>query len=187
MLNTDIFNFEFVDRFEERYIIDNYLFSDSEYALWVHGKRGAGKSFFLSEYVASKKDFTSIYVNLDIDNITSGAYLKEFISVLNKSTNLKFISYLRANYNSIAMIGQKAVNTIFKLTELDDIGLSELSSSVTEYFISKYGERENTVLVIKKYMLEAIKKCGNIVFILIILASVMQCPLISLWHLFMNC
>lgn len=49
MLNTDIFKFEFVDRTEERQIIDNYLFdfsNNSDYALWIHGKRGTGKSFF---------------------------------------------------------------------------------------------------------------------------------------------
>lgn len=49
MLNTDIFQFEFVDRTDERQKVDEYLddFSKSPgYALWMNGKRGTGKSFF---------------------------------------------------------------------------------------------------------------------------------------------
>lgn len=169
MLNTDIFKFEFVDRTEERRLIDSYLMdfsSNLSYILWIHGKRGTGKSYFLTEYVMSKKNFTSIYVNIEIENISSGAYLKAFISQLNKAANLKFTNYIRANYKSMATIGQKAVNMILNMTDLDDIGLDELSSSITNYFISKRDEKENTVVVIKKYIFEALKKCENMVFLL---------------------
>ena len=147
MLNTDIFKFEFVDRTEERRLIDSYLMdfsSNLSYILWIHGKRGTGKSYFLTEYVMSKKNFTSIYVNIEIENISSGAYLKAFISQLNKAANLKFTNYIRANYKSMATIGQKAVNMILNMTDLDDIGLDELSSSITNYFISNRDEKEKT-------------------------------------------
>lgn len=169
MLNTDIFKFEFVDRTEERQIINSYLmdFSSSlAYTLWIHGKRGTGKSYFLTEYVMSQRGFTGIYVNIEIENISSGVYLKTFISQLNKATNLKFLSYIRANYKSMATIGQKAVNMLFNIADLDDIGLDELSSSISNYFISKHNEKENTVAVIKRYIFEALKKCENMVFIL---------------------
>lgn len=169
MLNTDIFKFEFVDRTEERQIIDDYLlnFSNSpNYALWVHGKRGAGKSYFLTEYIMAKKAFTSVYINIEIENTSPGIYIKTFISQLSKMANLKFTNYIRANYKSIATIGQKAVNLALNLVDLDDTGLDELSSSITNFFVSKYGEKENTISVIKKYIAEALKKCGNIVFLL---------------------
>lgn len=169
MLNTDIFKFEFVDREEERRIIDSYLIDFSKslsYILWIHGKRGTGKSYFLTEYVMPNKNFTSVYANIEIENISSGAYLKKFICQLNKVVNLKFSSYIRANYKSIVAIGQKAVNMVLKITDLDEIGLDELSSSITNYFISKHNEKENTVVVIKKYIFESLKKCNNIVFLL---------------------
>ncbi len=169
MLNTDIFNFEFVDRAKERKIFDQYLFgssSQSEYALWLSGKRGTGKSFFLTQYVITKGNFVSVYVNTDINNASPGLYLKTFIGQLNKAANLKFSSYLRANYKSIATMGQKAINVALSLADLDDIGLDELGTSITNYFVSKHGEKENTVFVIKKYIAEALKRCSKIVFVL---------------------
>ena len=53
MLNSDIFNFEFVDRKSERDSVDNFLTDcqNSENVLWLSGKQGIGKSFFLTEYV----------------------------------------------------------------------------------------------------------------------------------------
>lgn len=180
MLNTDIFKFEFVDRTEERREIDEYLldFSSSlNYALWIHGERGTGKSFFLTEYIMAKKDFTSVYVNIEIKNISPGDYLKIFINQLNSAANLKFTSYLRANYKSIATIGQKAVNLVLNLVDLDDLGLNDFCSSITNYFISKQGEKENTVSVIKKYITEALKKCDKIVFLL---DNFSQCDVMSL-------
>lgn len=169
MLNTDIFKFEFVDRYKEREILDDFFSGNLDntcYALWLHGKRGTGKTYLLTEYVMNKDIFTSVYVNIELENAGPGDYLKKFINQLNKAANLKFISYIRANYKSIAAIGQKALNTVLNLTELDDIGLDELSSSITNYFISKQGEKENTVSVIKKYVVEALKKCERLVFML---------------------
>lgn len=169
MLNTDIFKFEFVDRVEERQTIDRYLadFTRSPgYALWLKGKRGTGKSFFLTEQVVCRKDFTSVYVNVEIGNNTPGSYLKALITQLNKSADLKFTSYLRANYKSIATIGQKALNLALSLADLDDIGLDELGTSITNFFISKRNEKENSVTVIQKYIAEALKKCERLVFVL---------------------
>lgn len=169
MLNTDIFQFEFVDRADERQKVDEYLadFSKSPgYALWLNGKRGTGKSFFLTKYVVAKEEFTSIYVNVEIGNVAPEAYLKAFISQINKAADLKFISYLRANYSSILEIGQKAVNIALNAANLDDIGLNDLGASITSYFVSKHGEKENTVTVIKKYIAEAQKKCKKLVFLL---------------------
>lgn len=169
MLNTDIFKFEFVDRVEERRTIDNYLLDFSKspnYTLWMHGKRGTGKSYLLTEYIMAKHTFTSVYVNVEIENESSSTYIKNFINQLNRVANLKFTNFIRANYQAIASIGQQALKVALKIVDLDDIGLDELSSSVTSLLVSKRGEKENTVSVIKKYVAEALKKCGNMVFLL---------------------
>ena len=83
MLNTDIFQFEFVDRAYERQRVDTYLADFSEtpgYALWLNGKRGTGKSFFLTEYVLAKKNFTGVYINVEVGNSVPESYLKTFVS-----------------------------------------------------------------------------------------------------------
>lgn len=169
MLNTDIFKFEFVDRSDERAAIDQYLcnFANAPgFALWLQGKRGTGKSFFLTEYVALRDGIKCVYVNTEINSSLPGAYLKEFIAQLNKVADLKFTSYIRANYRSIAAIGQKILTAALSLTELDDNSLDELGVAVTNYFVSKHGEKENSVTAVKKYVFEALKKNNNFVFIL---------------------
>jgi len=180
MLNTDVFKFEFVDRDDERNAIDSFLNDctvNSNYSLWLHGKRGTGKSYLLTEYVIQNKQFTSVYVNVDINNALPGLYLKSLIMQLNKSADLKFVSYLRANYKLIATIGKKAVDKLLSIVDLDDIGLDELTSTITNYYTTKYGENDSTVSVVKKYILEALKKCTSIVFLL---DNFTQCDSISL-------
>lgn len=179
MLNTDIFDFEFVDRAKERIEIDKFLSdrSNNNYVIWLHGKRGTGKSFFLTQYVMPKKDYTSVYINIEIDNAAPGDYLKKLISELNQVANLKFINYIRANYKSIGKIGEKALHSLLNIADLDEYGLDELCSSITNYFISKQGDKENTISVVKKYVKEALKKCENIVFLL---DNFSQCDKVSL-------
>jgi len=178
MLNTDIFKFELVNREDERTIIDAFLNNvDAKYVLWMNGARGVGKSYLLTEYVASVDNFASIYVNIDIHDISSACYIKTFISQLNRVADLKFLAFLRANYNSIVDIGQKAFNVFLKITDLDDIGLDELSSSITNFYISKQGTRENTVSVVKKYILEALESCDKLLFLL---DNFSQCDELSL-------
>lgn len=62
-------------------------------------------------------------------------------------------------------MGQQALNIVLNLLEIDDLQLDKLSYSISNYFISKQDERENTVSVVKKYILEALKKCPRLVFI----------------------
>ncbi len=168
MLNTDLFRFEFVDRFKEREIVAKFIGSfmeSKQYALWIHGKRGTGKSYFLTEYIVPQNSFTTIYVEAKMGCNASGTYLEELITQINKAADLKFISFLHANYNSVAEIGQKAFNVILNLADLNDMGLDKLNSLFTNFFISKQGEKENSALVVKKYIGEALKKCHNLVFI----------------------
>lgn len=192
MLNTDVFKFEFVNRTRERKIIDNFIGNFNEnvgYALWINGKRGVGKSFFLTEYVVPQKGFHSVYVNVKSGYNTPNSYLKELISQVSKTANLNFTSYLRANYKSIVQISQKTVNKILSLANLDEIGLEELISSFTDYFISKQNEKENAITVVKKYFIDARKKCNRLVFIF---DSFSQCDIssvdviTSLTHEFLN-
>lgn len=169
MLNTDIFQFEFVDRSEERKKVDKFLedFSQSPgHTLWINGKRGTGKSFFLTEHILSKANIATVYVNIGIDDTSPEAYLKVFISELSKVADLKFINYLRANYKSIIDIGQKAIDVALNAVKLDDLGLDRLGMSLAGYFVSKHGEKENSVTVIKKYISEAQSKHENLVIIL---------------------
>lgn len=72
MLNTDIFKFEFVNRYKEREILDDFFNGNLDktyYSLWLHGKRGTGKTYLLTEYVMNKDIFTSVYVNIEFENV----------------------------------------------------------------------------------------------------------------------
>lgn len=168
MLNTDVFKFEFVDRTKERQIIDNFIGNFSEttkQALWIHGERGTGKSFFLTEYVASQNGFSSVYVNVEVENNSSYTYLKTLIAKINEVANLKFTNFIRTNYKSIVDVGQQAISVLLNILEMNDFQIDKLSYSISNYFISKQGEKENIIAVVKKYFSEALKKCPRLVFI----------------------
>ena len=192
MLNTDLFKFELVDRMHERAIVDQYLSKPHqgvEHILWISGLRGTGKSYFLTEHVLSKKNYVGIYVDPSIDSAAPNTYLSLLIREINKKAKLGFAEYIRANYKSLAAIGQKVVNVALNLADLDDTGLDELGSSLTNYFISNSGERDNSLTVIKKYINYALHKCSNLVFVL---DNFSQCDtasleiLISVIHTFQN-
>ena len=192
MLNTDVFKFEFVNRMRERKIVDNFIGNFKEnvgYALWINGKNGVGKSFFLTEYIVSQKGFSSIYVNMKAGCNAPSSYLKELIYQISKTADLNFISYLRTDYKSVIKIGQKTVNKLLSLTDLDDTGIEELTSSLADYFINKQDEKENTTTVVKKYLMQALKKCERLV---VIFDNFSQCDvssidvIASLTHEFLN-
>ena len=45
--NTDLYNFRFSDRDNERLILRNFLSDNKDKILWIKGVSGAGKSFFV--------------------------------------------------------------------------------------------------------------------------------------------
>lgn len=79
MLNSDIFNFEFVDRKSERDSVDNFLTDcqNSENVLWLSGKQGIGKSFFLTEYVKKKNPNVTVYIEGSLIDMPQGNYAKK--------------------------------------------------------------------------------------------------------------
>ena len=177
MLSTDIFEFEFVDRIDERKIIDDFLINNYHVALWLHGERGIGKSFLLKQHIITKENFLNIYVNIEGNNISSESYLKEFIICLNNVANLKFMNYLCSNYEIITAIGQKIFDKALNTMNLENSGLEELGCLVTNFFVSRQGEKENILLVLKKYIFKILDKYNKIVFIF---DNFSQCDSVSL-------
>ena len=47
--NTDLYNFRFSDRDNERLILRNFLSDNKDKILWIKGVSGAGKSFFVKK------------------------------------------------------------------------------------------------------------------------------------------
>ncbi len=168
MLSSDIFNFEFVDRKLERDSVDEFLnkYEMFNSVLWLSGKRGIGKSFFLTEYVMKKDSFVSVYINGESNNLTQGYFIKKIISQLNSISGMGFWRFIRNNYKSMIKIGQKAVNVVLNIADLDDYGIMDLTSVITNLFISKDDEKDSIVTVFIKYTDYIEKKLGKIIFIL---------------------
>lgn len=167
MLNTDIFDFEFVDRTEEKNVIDKYLDftkNTAHYVLWICGKSGVGKTFLMDNYICIRKNINCIYI--DSKDYNSGNYLKRFLSKLSENAELKFVQYIKNNYTFVTNLGQKAAKTSQEIASLSDIGLIELITCISNYLISKQNENENVVKVINRYIDEIINKKGNTIIIL---------------------
>ena len=167
MLSNEILNFELVDRQAERDYIQNFLLSSelSDNVLWITGNRGVGKSYLLTEYVLKYKKFVKVYINGELNNVTQGYFVKKLINQLSSVSNTEFVKYLKRNYKSMIELGKKTLNIALNFADLDDNGIFDLTSLLTNVFISHDDERENIVAVLIKYTQSIVKKQGNIIFI----------------------
>lgn len=168
MLNSDIFNFEFVDRKSERDSVDNFLTDcqNSENVLWLSGKQGIGKSFFLTEYVKKKNPNVTVYIEGSLIDMPQGNYAKKIVSELNSISGMGFWGFIKNNYKSIIKIGKGVVNTVLSIADLEDFGIFDLTSAITDLLVSKVDEKDSMVTAFIKYTNSIEKKLGKVIIIL---------------------
>lgn len=137
MKSNEIFNFIFVDRFNERQIIENYITTDNETdLLWLQGERGIGKTRLINYVLPQQHNIVNIYINSNI-NETEKDILLVLLNELEKYHNLSFQEYIWKNYKSI----QKLTSQIVELTLAKTFPNLE---KILEYFF------DNTYILISK-------------------------------------
>jgi Tfp pilus assembly protein PilF/KaiC/GvpD/RAD55 family RecA-like ATPase len=129
-----IFDFDFVDRVDERKQIDEFSAQPSQNILWVNGDSGIGKTFFIEKYICSKyesNDYKIVYINKAI-NEENKVYLDEFINELSKICDRPIIKFIKENYKAIIDVSE---NVAQKLPS-DPLGLTSIFFNVAKLFIS---------------------------------------------------
>lgn len=123
--NTDLYNFRFSDRDNERLILRNFLSDNKDKILWIKGVSGAGKSFF----VKNCRCLLSNYKVVEFENnknMNSGDCLLNILDQLESLSNNKLLEFFKKNYS------------FFKVIKTDIQKFTGLKlSEVLEYILSK--------------------------------------------------
>lgn len=93
MTNTELTNFKFVDRSNERKDAYEYLNNNTKSVLVVFGKNKAGKNFFIDQLKKENKDF--IYFCFDFNELQINP-IKYMMEILYNITIIDFYSLLNA-------------------------------------------------------------------------------------------
>lgn len=85
MTNTELLNFHFVDRTDERKLANDYISGSNNFILLVYGKSHAGKNFFIDKLEdENEKIFFLIF---DFEQTKRKNALKYITDILYKNNN----------------------------------------------------------------------------------------------------
>ena len=180
MNNTDLFRFDFVDRENQKLLIQNLFENKTESnILWLNGPHGVGKSFFLK----NMSNFTScpekIYVELKAEDKEQNCLLDLLVSIGEK-VRYPFIKFFRENYLEVVNIVKSAV--VFTTKQITKIDLSNLINSMydsTRLFVlskNQQKEKQNATRMICSYINELLDQKD----ILVVLDNFSLCDIKSL-------
>lgn len=164
MKNTEIFNFKFVDRVNERDILSQFLSHQLESnLLWINGPSGVGKTYFVEKNILNQQKENVIYLNKLGE--TSLSYVSQFLNVLNESPHISFRQFLKSNYVSIFDIVKKISVNILSANSIDDFGLIENGLDLTKLFLNKNKEQHNVIKVIDNYLKYISRKAQTLIIL----------------------
>ena len=89
MKNTELFDFQFVDREKERNISKKFFSDKSENTLWIKGASGYGKTTFFKYVFTNYSGNSLCYLDIKT-NSNSITIISDFIEELQKKVKLIF-------------------------------------------------------------------------------------------------
>ena len=112
MDTTRLFNFEFVDRYQERKIFSSYTNSRNiEHILWITGERGVGKTRFVKQMLLDLSGRTIIWVDDSIQS-ENEIIILDFLNKLQKIKGNSFYDFVKDNYHLFWESGKDFVKVI---------------------------------------------------------------------------
>ena len=151
MLNTELFDFKFVDRENEQKILNNFFMNKMEKTLWIKGLSGMGKTTFFNYVYENWNEYVLCYLNIkSTDN--SVEIVTNFIIELEKNCKKDFIKNMRENYKSF-------YNTTYKISKdiTSDLfpTMSKIVSTILDLgyiAINKNEEKTNCINIVIEYI-----------------------------------
>lgn len=150
--NTEVFNFNFVDRVKEREKVEEFIKSNNNF-LWIDGVHGVGKSFFIENYIVplmKTKYEHVIYINKS-SNEKNINYLTLFVNKLSEVFSTPLEIYMRSNYTSLF---QKLVEALSDLGVIKKgVGLfANMLLNLHKSYLDNNGETHSLSKVLFKYI-----------------------------------
>lgn len=153
MTNTELLNFRFVDRTNERILANEYISNKDNFILSVIGKNNAGKNFFINQLEKENKD--TRFLIFDFNDAQGKNPLKYIAEVLYKNNNNKFAQFIKKNYKEISKVTSTAATRLLTINATSEtIKLIAYLSDITCQFLDMYEHQDSSIGVISKYLKE---------------------------------
>lgn len=157
MNTTELFNFYFVNRENERNTLKDFMSDANGVSLWIKGNRGFGKTEFFRYSISHQNQFELCYFDIKRDK-NSVEIISEFIVELQKHCEEDFLSSVKNKYkhfyNSTYQKVSKLTSEVFpKISNIVSIILD-----ASNYAVTFSDERKSSIDLINDYITLIIKQ-----------------------------
>lgn len=162
MTNTELLDFRFVNRTEERKKANEYISDNKNFILAVFGKSRAGKNFFIDEL--EKENPNTHFLFFNFNEVQGKNPLKYIADILYNNNNNKFTQFIKNNYKKILKTTNNIVEQILTINaNADIVKLFCCLSDINCQFLDNDNYQDSSVGVISKYLKELFKCEDSIV------------------------
>ena len=151
MNTTELFDFSFVDREREQIIFNNFILESPKTVLWIDGKRGVGKTQFVTYMVEQNVNFLYAYYDIKEDR-KNEEILIEFIKMLQNLVSFDFCEFVRKEYKSFYDSLGSTIKDFSKSITNNISSITPILLDITNYVITKSNERRENVDIIRNYI-----------------------------------
>lgn len=167
MDNTDLFKFDFVDRYRQTSIVNSVINgADESNIILLYGCHGVGKSYFLNYILEHVQCNDAVYVELKAED-TSQSCLYKLLEEIQRLAQRSFVEFFNDNYeatlNIAKKIGQLSIEKIF---HVDLKLLIDTLYDVSMLYMTKTKEQQNSLKIICTYIDNIIKNRNKILIII---------------------
>ncbi len=151
-MENRLFNFNFVDRKNERKIISDFIEQKTNSnILWINGSSGVGKSFLIENTFLLDKTCKSIFISPQAQDQDCNA-LELILKQIQDTTKINFIKFVKNNYSSISDIAKKVIKIILEYNNIDLDWFFDIAFDSSKLFVSKNNEKQNTSKLVQHYI-----------------------------------
>ena len=142
--NTTLFQFEFTDRQTEQNLLRLFLENNSSKVLWVYGKSGTGKTFF----VRNCTDLYNIIYVENRKNTEAGNCILNLINELQNLSNNSFWNFIHNHFKEI----KATIQDLPVLKQLTEMNFVKYALSKNFYFVDKSNQFNDLATILHQYV-----------------------------------
>ena len=153
MDSRDIFRFRFVDRYEAKNCLSNFIKDDAQdKVFWLSGCSGTGKTYLLENVLEKslRKNQKSILYSFGTRPDTDE--LQGFIERLQSLASMGFLQFLSQNYTSLFDISKQIMTQTLRIAGIDISGFISAAHDGAKVFVSRESQHHSAAKVIEKYL-----------------------------------